>query len=104
MIQSLTLKLSYMQVETLAYIIWNISSVLMTSGNNLYRISGIVLNDLHHRLDKKMETEYKGLRTVKLNLKECLALKQFLLEITPQENPYATVIRNEVFQFIDQKI
>jgi len=104
MIQSITLKLSYMEIENLAMIVWNMGSVLMTSGNNLYRMSGVVLNELHHRLDRKMETEYKGKKVVKLNLKECLALKQFLLDFSPAENPYATVIRNEVFQLIDKKI
>lgn len=93
-----------MEVENLALIVWNISSVLMTSRNNMYRLSGVVLNELHHKLDKKMETEYPGKKAVKLNLKECLALKQFLLDIAPAENPYATVVRNQVFEFIDKKI
>ena len=70
----------------------------------MYRLSGIVLNELHHKLDKKMVIEYQGKKIVKLNSKEMLALKQFLLEIAPAENPYATVVRNEVFQLIDKKI
>ncbi len=93
-----------MEVEALALIVWNMGSVLMTSKNNLYRLSGIVFNELHHRLDKKMETEYQGKRVVKLNMKECLALKQLLMDISPAENPYATVVRNQVFEFIDRQI
>lgn len=102
--KSLTLKLCYMEVEALAAIIWNMASVLLTSGNLLYRLSGIVLNRLHERLDKKMTVEYKGKRVLKLSLSECLVLKVFLMNISPQENPYCTVVRNEVFEFIDKAI
>jgi len=102
MISSLSLKLHYMEVATLTSICWDMGTVLKTSGNNLYRLAGIVLDELSARLDKK--PEYQGKRIVKLSLKECLVLKQFLLDLIPQENPYATVVRNEVFQIIDQKI
>jgi hypothetical protein len=100
----LSLKLSFDEMCVLKNITFNLASVLCCNKHSLYMISGIVLHDLNKRLLAKVALSFQGKRSVRLNLKECHALKYFLCKIVPDENRFEEMIRLEIFLTIDKKI
>lgn len=100
----IVLSLSFHEVRTMCIIVQNLVQMLEYSKNVLYRLGGAVLKDLLTRLINKAAIEFYGEKKVKLNLKECLALKQFLLWLRPQEDEYSFNLRYKVFEQVDRKI
>lgn len=95
--------MNHSEVEAFAFITWNIAALLLQSKNNLYRLAGIHIHKLHHRLSEKKAVVFSGERKVRLNICEVLCLHQFI-NYTPGEDVYTQTVRNSIFTRIDKML
>ena|SRR5580765_4405655 len=102
--QSISLKLSHSELSALAFITWNVSACLLQNKNDLYRLAGLHLHKLHHRLNQKAGIVYGKTKAVRLNLPEVLSLHQFIHFTSEFDDVYTSTVRNQVFTTIDKML
>lgn len=90
------LKYSFHEICAFQYITSEISSVLTPQKNNLYSLSGWIIHDLHKRLSNKVAIGFAGKRLIKLNVKEVLALRQWLQQLPGQMDEYCEAVRTDL--------
>lgn len=99
--KNLSLSLNHNQVESFAYITWNVSALLLQSKNNLYRLAGWHLHKLHHRLNEKKAIVFSGEKKVRLSIFEILCLHQFINYQVTEDDIYTQNVRMSIFTVID---
>lgn len=100
----IVLKLSFHEMKLLCIIIQRTAQELEYSTNALVKLGGEVYKDLLKRLLPKVAIEFYSDKKVKLNIKECLALKALLMWRVQQEDNYSRNLRYKVFEQVDRKI
>lgn len=102
--KNISLSLNHNQVESFAFITWNVAALLLQSKNNLYRLAGWHLHKLHHRLNEKKAVVYSGEKKVRLNICEILCLHQFINYQVSEDDVYTQTVRMQIFTLLDSML
>ncbi len=98
------LKLSFHELVSFTGIVAATAKTLGSSKDDLTRLALLTLIDLRRRMEAKTEFSFYGNKNIRLNIKECLALRHVLKLLAPQEGIYESTIRNKVYITIDKQI